>query len=65
MDMRGGREYQDFPSKSLCLTVPKIFVGECFSVSLILGMEKKDRRGGNYDFSSKLFRLKVPKNLAV
>ena len=37
----GGGEYQDFPSKSLCLTVPKIFVGEFFSVSLTLGIEKK------------------------
>ena len=43
MDMRGGgeREYQDFPSKILCVTVPKIFVGEAFSVSLSLGIEKK------------------------
>ena len=38
MDKRGG-EYQDFPSKVFCLTVPKIFVGEPFSVSLISGIE--------------------------
>ena len=37
----GGGEYQDFPSKSLCLTVPKIFVGDSFSVSLSLGIEIK------------------------
>ena len=45
--MRGGGEYQDFPSKSFCLTVPKSFVGEPFSVSLIAGPEKVSiRRGG-------------------
>ena len=37
MDNRG---YQDFPSKIFCLTVPKIFVGEPLSVSLISGIEK-------------------------
>ena len=37
--MRGG-EYQGFPSKVFCLTVPKNFVGEPFSVSLISGVEK-------------------------
>ena len=31
---------QDFPSKVFCLTVPKNFVGELFSVSLISGTEK-------------------------
>ena len=40
MDKRGGGEYQDFPSKGFCLTVPKIFVGESFSVSSISGIEK-------------------------
>ena len=30
--MRGG-EYQDFPSKIFCLTVPKYFIGEHFGVS--------------------------------
>ena len=36
MDKRGeegGREYHDFPLKICCLTVPKKFVGEPFSVS--------------------------------
>ena len=37
-DKRGG--YQDFPLKTFCLTVPKIFVGEPLSVSLISGIEK-------------------------
>ena len=30
----------DFASKLFCLTVPKNFVGEPFSLSLISGMEK-------------------------
>ena len=38
--MRGGGGYQDFPSKIFCLTVPKNFVGELFSVSLNAGTEK-------------------------
>ena len=40
IDKSGGREYHDFPSKLFCLTVPRIFVGEPFSVSLISGIEK-------------------------
>ena len=38
MDERG--EYQNFPSKIFCLTVPKTFVGEPLSISLISGIEK-------------------------
>ena len=38
----GRREYHDFPSKNVCLTVPKKFVGETFSVSLISGIERFD-----------------------
>ena len=30
-----GGEFQGIPSKILCLTVPKIFVGESFTVALI------------------------------
>ena len=37
--IRGGREYQGFPSKNCCLTVPKNFLQEPFRVSLILGIE--------------------------
>ena len=40
MVKRGGGEYQDNPSKSFRLTLPKVFVGESFSVSLISGTEK-------------------------
>ena len=32
-DKRGGWGYQDFPSKTFCLTVTKIFLGEPFSFS--------------------------------
>ena len=46
---RGG-EYQYFPSKLFCFTVPKIFVGESFSVSLISGI-KKFRIGGGEEVS--------------
>ena len=35
-----GEGYQNFPSKIYCLKVPKKFVGEPFSVSLISGIEK-------------------------
>ena len=38
--MRGRGKYQDFPSKTFCLTVPKNLVGEPFSVSIISGIEK-------------------------
>ncbi len=55
----GGWEYQVFPSKIFCLTVPKISVGESFSVALIFGEE---RGGGGYQkFTSKCFCLTVPK----
>ena len=33
-------EYQDFPSKTFCLTVPRSFVGKPFSVSLLSVAEK-------------------------
>ena len=39
LDRRGG-EYQDFPSKNFCLTVPEKFVGEPFSKSPVSGVEK-------------------------
>ena len=46
MHQRGGRGYQDFPSKIFCLTVPKISVGESFTVALISGIEKVWIEGG-------------------
>ena len=45
LDKRGG-EFQDSPSKIFCLTVPKNFVGESFTVALISSIEKVWIRGG-------------------
>ena len=43
--------------------MPKISVGELFTVALISGIEKVWIRGGEYqDFPSKNFCLRVPKN---
>ena len=59
------RGYHNFPSKIFCLTVPKIFVGESFSVSLISGIEKIYASEGYttiFDFLSIFFCLTVPKN---
>ena len=54
--------YQDFPSKIFCLAVPKVFVGEPFSVSSISGIENVWIRRGEYqNFSSKIICLTVPK----
>ena len=64
MDERAG-EYQEFPSKTFCLTVLKFLVRETFSVSLISGMEKLFASVGYvtiFDFLSKFFCLTVPKN---
>ena len=55
----------DFLSKFFCLTVPKNFVGEPFSVSLISGIEKFYASEGYatiFDFVSKFFCLTVSKN---
>ena len=50
------------PSKIVCLTVPKISVGESFTVALISGIEKIWIKGGGYqDFPSKIICLTVPK----
>ena len=38
--------YQDFPSKFFCLVVPKVSVGDSFTVALISGMEKVRMREG-------------------
>ena len=56
-------EYQEFPSKCFCLTLPKIFVGEPISVSLFLGIDNFICfRGLSHDFLSKIFRLTEQKN---
>ena len=62
--IRGGGEYQGFPSNFFCLAVPKNAVGEPFSLSLISGIEKVWMRGwgGCQDLPSKTSYLTVPKN---
>ena len=62
MDKREG-DLSRLPLKIFCLTVPKNFVGQPFSVSLMSGMEKiLCFRGLCHDFPSKFFCLRVPKN---
>ena len=57
--------FYDFLSKVYCLTVPKISVGESFTVPLISGTEKVWIRGGEYqDIPWKIFCFRVPKNFA-
>ena len=56
MDKRGGGEFQDFQSKIFSLTVPKISVGESFTVALFSGIEKVWIREGG---SIKIFRRKL------
>ena len=55
MDKRGGGEFQDFPSKIFCLTVPKISVEESFTVAIISGIEKILIKGGVSRFSVEVF----------
>ena len=63
-----GKEYQRFQSKTFCLTVPKILVGEqpfCAAFRKISGSEKVlKKRGKEYQkFQSKVFCITVLKNL--
>ena len=47
MDKRGGGEYQELPSITFCLTMPKRFVGEHSFVSQKIWYRKNFwRRGG-------------------
>ena len=48
-------EYQDFPSRKFCLTVPKTYVGESFTVALFFGSEKVWIRGGESRYSAENF----------
>ena len=43
--------YQGFPSKILCLTVPKVSLGESITVALNSGIEKVWIRAGEYQVS--------------
>ena len=55
-------EYRDFPSKTFCLTVAKIFLGEPFIVSLFLDIEKLYASEVYVTiFRRFFFRLTVPK----
>ena len=46
MDESSG-EYQDFPPKKFCLSVPKNFLGESFKVSLIpMSKKVRDKKRG-------------------
>ena len=58
----GGGEDQNFLSKTFCLTVPKNFVGEPFSVSLISAIEKFYASEGYVTIFVEIFCLAVPKN---
>ena len=71
MDKRGGgREYQDFPTKSFCHRVPKNFIGEpfCAVFQKISSSEKvygKEGGGEYQDFPLKDFCLAVSKNFVA
>ena len=67
LDTRGGGEHQAFPSEIFCLTVPKNFVGEHFSVSLVAGTDKVwiSEGGGYQDFPSKFFLSYSAENLST
>ena len=64
---KGGREYQEFPWKVFCLTVPKSLVGEqpfCAVLQKTSGSEKVLEKKGEYqEFQSKAFCITVPKTL--
>ena len=58
LDKRGGGEFQDIPSKIFCLTVPKNFVGESFTLALFSGIGKvwiRGRGGGVSRYSVEKF----------
>ena len=60
--MRGG-EYQDIPLKNICITLPKISIGESFTVALNSSSEKVwiGGRGEYQYFPLKNFCLTMPK----
>ena len=67
MDKKGEGEYQDFPSKIFCLTIPKNFVGEPFGVSENFWYRKNICFRGlchDFRFSEDFFCLTVPKIFA-
>ena len=63
-----GKEYQEFPPKTFCLTVPKNFVGELFFVSQNFWYRKIFGRSGGgecQEFRSKFFSLNLPGNFVA
>ena len=56
----GRGEYQDFPSKKICLIVPKNFIGEpfCDVFQKNSGSEKLKEKWGRGGGSIKIFRRK-------
>ena len=67
MDEKGEGDYLNFPSKKICLTVPKHFVEEplCAVFQIISGGEKfygRERGGEITKLSVEIFCLKVPKH---
>ena len=62
MDKWGGGEYQNFSSKIFCLTVPKLFVGEPFSVSLNSGVENCYASEGYITFFRRKFFVSQYRN---
>ena len=52
---QGRGEYQNFPSNFFCLTLPKNFVGEPFSLSLISDIEKVYASEGYVTISAENF----------
>ena len=62
MDKKG-KGVSRYSFENFCLTVPKFFVGQSFTVALISGIEKVSIIRGEYqDFPSKFFCLTVPKH---
>ena len=59
-------EYQHFPSKTFCLTVPKIFAGEtlCAVFQKFSGSEKfRNKRGGGVSRISVDFLIRSAENI--
>ena len=65
MDKRGGGRVSRFSVENFCLTMPKISVGESFTVALNCSNEKVWIGGGVSRFSVENFCPTVPKNLAT
>ena len=63
--MAGEGEYEEFPSKFFCFTVPKNFVGESFTAAVISGAGKVWVRRGSIKIFRGIFFVSVPKNFLL